>query len=121
PVTTVGAQVAPAGTAVTQATAVGDDLVVLGVGMLYGEGWQTRVGNPADVVMLQHSGAANDEVLVSTPAALLGVSLDGGSVETVQDGFSGVPAAPVRVGSCEFGAWATSGQNYVRRCGQEAP
>ncbi|WP_426246191.1 Ig-like domain-containing protein [Nocardioides sp. LHG3406-4] len=59
-----------------------------------------------DTGVLQQSGPAADAVLVGTPGGLLSVDLARGETSTVVEGQSGQPAAPVRLGACEYGAWS---------------
>lgn len=64
---------------------------------------------------LQEPSAAGDRLLVGTGTGLLGVPLSGAAPVPIVDGRSGAPAAPIRLGDCEYAAWA-SGTAW-RRCG----
>src|SRR5690606_41659641 len=61
----------------------------------------------ADARLQQPSDAARS-VRVATPSGLVAQPLRGGAA-TVREA-DGVPAAPVRVGACAFGAWAGTGR-----------
>ncbi|MDR1237462.1 MAG: tandem-95 repeat protein, partial [Propionibacteriaceae bacterium] len=70
-------------------------------------------------VVLQEPGPDADHLLLATSTALLSVKLDGSELrqtpasETmVTDGY---PAAPVRLGKCEYAAWGGSAA-YLRQC-----
>ena len=67
---------------------------------------------------LQHNGEAADTVAIAVPSGLVLQPLDGGTARTVAAstaGAEGVPAAPVRVNGCVYGAWSGSAA-YVRDC-----
>src|SRR5690606_254273 len=66
----------------------------------------------ADARLQQPSDAARS-VLVATPSGLVAQPLRGGAA-TVREA-DGVPAAPVRVGACAFGAWSGTGR-VLRDC-----
>ena len=69
--------------------------------------------------LLQQPGPAADAALVATPDALLSVPLGGGEASVVEDGFGGRPAAPVRLGACEYGAWSGGGTVVTACAGSE--
>ncbi|MFE6736607.1 Ig-like domain-containing protein [Microbacterium sp. NPDC057650] len=98
-------------------TAVGETPVVLdaaqGVVMSPG-GFRTEITNADSAVLQQPSGAA-DAVSVATASELMDVPLDGGDVVATSARAQGVPAAPVRVAGCAYGAWGGSGA-FVRDC-----
>ncbi len=71
--------------------------------------------------LLQQPGPAADAALVATPDALLSVPLGGGEASVVEDGFGGRPAAPVRLGACEYGAWSGGGGTVVTACAGSEP
>lgn len=100
---------------IDQLTAVGDEPVVLS-----GSTLRTRhaaVELPGDGLVLQRPGPASSSVLVASRTALLEVPLGGGTVVEHRSGGSGVPAAPVRVDGCGYGAWATRTGSYLQTCG----
>lgn len=99
------------------ATAVGETVVVhdRDAERLVVPGGPTVAGVPARAV-LQRPGPEAEEVLVATPDALLAVRLDDGRVRTVRDGLAGLPAAPVRVGACAYGAWSDGSGTVVVQC-----
>lgn len=69
------------------------------------------VALPADQSpRLQQPGPAADWVLVATRTALLRVGLCDGLVNPVDTGGNGEPASPVRLGGCDFAAWAGAGR-----------
>ncbi len=59
---------------------------------------------------LQQPGPQADWVLVATSTALLRVGLDTGLITPVDTGGNGEPASPVRLGGCDFAAWAGPGR-----------
>lgn len=99
-------------------TAVGTRPVVLdkdaGV-LLASGGFSTPLENAADAVLQQPSGAG-ESVAVATNSQLLTVPFDGGA-EIVErsSGGQGVPAAPVTLKGCTYGAWSESGK-FIRDC-----
>ncbi len=97
-------------------TAVGETPVILD----QATGQLTVVGGARAVVdvgsVLQQPGPDADSVLLETPTALISVNLTTGALETIATVESGSPTAPVRLGTCEFGAWS-GGRGYVSsRC-----
>ncbi len=74
-----------------------------------------------DTGVLQQSGPAADSVLVGTPGGLLSVDLTTGEPTTVVEGQSGQPAAPVRLGACEYGAWSGGLGSVAVACGDGEP
>jgi len=64
---------------------------------------------------LQQPGPAAEAVLVATTKGLLRVKLDSAQVIPVHTETAGAPASPVRLGGCDFGAWAGIGR-VVRSC-----
>ncbi len=70
---------------------------------------------------LQQPGPASSRVLVASDTALVEVPLDGGSPIEHPSNGSGKPAAPVQVGSCAHGAWASAQGSYQRLCDGAAP
>lgn len=98
------------------ATAVGETLVVLSGSTVRTAAGTTSLARWGTDLTLQQPGPAADVVLVATPQALLAVPLAGGDVVETPSGGSGAPAAPVRVGACVHGAWATASGSYLRLC-----
>ena len=99
--------------AIDQVTAVGDEPVALS-----GSRLRTPHGTvdlAGDGLVLQQPGPAASTVLVASRTALLEVPLDGGAVVEHRSGGSGVPAAPVRVDGCAYGAWATRTGSLCKR------
>lgn len=72
----------------------------------------TGAGDP----VLQQPGPAAGSVLVADNDALYQVPLHGGTVATLSRVGSGSPANPVRLGSCDYAAWAGSAAMVVRVC-----
>ncbi|WP_426592499.1 Ig-like domain-containing protein [Cellulomonas sp. McL0617] len=99
---------------VDQLTAVGDQPVSLSgstVHTLHG-----TIDVPGDGLRLQQPGPAASVVLVASTTALIEVPLDGGKIVEHKTAGSGKPAAPVRVGTCAHGAWATGTGSYLQLC-----
>lgn len=95
-------------------TAVGDDAVVLdrsGGRIVLPGGAETFEG--AAEAQLQQPSAASDHVLVATTTGLVSQPLGGGHATTRR--ASGLPAAPVQLGGCAYGAWSQTGQ-VLRDC-----
>lgn len=107
-------------------TAVGSQPVVLetGTGVLHlPQGVKTDLGGSGYV--LQQPGPQATSVLVASRNNLLSVPLDGSSPTQLVSGdqaaaADGVPAQPVLLQDCAYGAWSSSGQ-FVRRCSGSAP
>ena len=59
--------------------------------------------------------------LLATPDSLLAVPLAGGEPTVLADGFGGRPAAPVRLGACQYGAWSGGGGTVVTACDGAEP
>ena len=105
--------------ALDQLTAVGDEPVGLRGSTVVTRHGSVEVGGTG--LTLQQPGPASSRVLVSTETALVEVPLDGGSpIEHPTEG-SGKPAAPVQVGTCAHGAWASATGSYQRLCESAAP
>lgn len=66
---------------------------------------------------IQMGGPHAETALVATTKGLFRVRLDDGSVTQVAGGLSGVPAVPVRLAGCDFGAWTGEQGTMVRVCG----
>ena len=101
-------------------TAVGETPVVLdrANGQLILPDHRVSVPGGADAV-LQQPGPAADSVLVATGSALLRVPLAGGDPQTVVDGVSGAPSAPVALNGCLHAAWAADRARYAVACGTD--
>jgi hypothetical protein len=113
-----------------QVSAVGDQAVVLDTQrnrVMTGSG--TTVELPAKGVQLQQPGPDDPSALVATANSLLSVPLGGGTVtasagggssaNTSKGGASGV-SAPVRLGTCSYGAWSASAR-YLYACDGKKP
>ncbi|WP_188037505.1 Ig-like domain-containing protein [Actinotalea sp. JY-7885] len=100
-----------------QVTAVGDQLVALAGLTVHTPTGSADLSEYGSELVLQQPGPRSDVVLVATGTSLLEVALDGGRVREHETGGSGRAAAPVRVGACALGAWATATGSYVQRCG----
>ena len=96
-------------------TAVGDEPVVLdrtASALVLPDGEVVDLSGGAEA-RLQQPSDEKRSVVVGTPTGLVTQPLGGGAATTrVADG---VPAAPVQVGACIFGAWSGTGQ-VVRDC-----
>jgi hypothetical protein len=100
-------------------TAVGDTVAVLDEGQLgVVGGGASEV--PTDSV-LQQTGPDAASVLVSSGSALLEVGLGSGAVDTLVEGVSGTPTAPVRLGDCVYGAWSGGRGTVATVCGDGEP
>ncbi|RZU62021.1 Ig-like domain-containing protein [Zhihengliuella halotolerans] len=100
-----------------QLTAVGETGVVFDAAsgdVFTSEGKRASVENPANA-RLQAPGPKNDGVAIALDNSLATVGLNGRDVNYEQLDTAGTPIEPVRVGSCTYAAWQTSGQ-YLRYC-----
>jgi hypothetical protein len=104
-----------------QVTAVGDEPVVLDTKanrVIKRDGSTLEL--PAKGLRIQQAGDADPSVLVATASSLLSVPLGGGDVvahpagATTTGGTAAV-SAPVRLGSCSYGAWSGSAR-YLYVC-----
>ncbi|WP_308492628.1 Ig-like domain-containing protein [Microbacterium terrisoli] len=68
--------------------------------------------------VLQQPSQAEDAVAIATASGLVRVPLDGSAPAVRDAGGTGIPAAPVRLNGCTYGAWAGSGR-FVRDCAAE--
>ena len=92
--------------------AVGDTAVVLDKAgrVLAGK----KVVSLGDGVQLQQDGPGDGEVLVATADALEAVSIGSGDRRVVHKAEWGEePGRPVRLGSCDWQVWSTSGSAHV--------
>ncbi|MBH0010319.1 Ig-like domain-containing protein [Salinibacterium sp. SWN1162] len=69
-------------------------------------------------VVLQAASAGGERVLIGYSNGVLSVPLSGAAAVGLATGQSGIAAAPLRLGDCEYAAWS-SGQNW-RRCPTDA-
>ncbi|MFC7025099.1 Ig-like domain-containing protein, partial [Promicromonospora thailandica] len=99
-----------------QVSAVGDQPVVLDLstGTLVLPGGDTVPVEDGAQAVLQQPSAASDVVAIGIPQGLVTQPLGGGT-PTKQTRPVGVPAAPVQLGGCVYGAWSRSGQ-VLRDC-----
>ena len=67
--------------------------------------------------VLQQPGPSASSVLVGARDGLLSVDLATGEVTTVAGDVGGEPAEPVRLGDCQYGAWAGGTGAVVTSCG----
>lgn len=77
-------------------------------------GFRTEISG-ADSAVLQYASAATDAVTVATASQLLDVPLDGSEPQIMNVGGEGMPATPVSLLGCSYGAWAGS-STFVRDC-----
>ncbi len=100
-------------------TAVGSTPVVLDStnGVLYTPDRVVQVPD-AKGGILQQAGAANDQVLIATPTALVSQPLDG-SASVLTTVAEGAPSAPVWLDGCGYAVWSGSAA-YVRDCPETA-
>ncbi|HZU92501.1 MAG TPA: Ig-like domain-containing protein [Microbacterium sp.] len=69
--------------------------------------------------MLQQASEQTDAVSLATPSALVRVPLDGAEPTQTSAGGEGLPAAPVWLRGCTYGAWAGTG-TFIRDCPGDA-
>lgn len=100
-----------------QVAAVGTSLVALDAeaGSVFLEGGRTASVAPDRLAKLQESGPAAAGVLVATSKDFERVELASGTVTRLDSSGDGAPARPVRLGGCDFAAWAGAG-HYARAC-----
>ena len=99
-----------------QVTAVGDQLVALAGRTLHTPRGSVDLSAYGEGLTLQQPGPRATSVLVASRTALLEISLDGTKVHEHETGGTGRPAAPVVVGACGHGAWASATGSYVQLC-----
>ncbi len=103
-------------------TTVGTDAVVFdaSTGTVYLPGGGAAEIPEAEGGVVQASGPASDDLLISSESALIRQPLGGGQATVVQtSGEPGTPAAPVFLNGCAYAAWAGSGA-YLRDCSGDA-
>nr|WP_210767716.1 fibronectin type III domain-containing protein [Cellulomonas humilata] len=98
-------------------SAVGDEPVVLSGSTVRTLGGSTELDG--DELTLQLAGPQSSRALVASRTALLEVPLGGGDAVVHETAGSGAPAAPVQVGRCAHGAWASPVGSYVQLCDDE--
>jgi len=104
-----------------QLSAVGDTAVVFddtSGELVTSEGGKATLENAANA-RIQAPGPDSDNVAIALDQSLATVSLSGKDTNYEQVDTAGTPIAPVRVGSCTYAAWQTSGE-YVRFCDDPA-
>jgi len=74
------------------------------------------VTNQSSDVVLQQSGPSASSVLVATSTSLYAVPFRGGPPTLLASAPAGVPAAPVRLDGCAYGAWAGSPGHAAQVC-----
>lgn len=119
-VTDAGTLEGAAGVEPEAVTAVDGTLVMLADGTLHGDGWTTDLVDGAAPV-LQQPSTSGTSVAVGTTTHLLEVDLRSGDVAVTPTSGQGTPAAPVRLGDCLYGAWASPTGSYLVRCGDDEP
>jgi hypothetical protein len=67
--------------------------------------------------VLQQPGPSASSVLVGARDGLLSIDLATGEVSTLAGDVGGEPAEPVRLGDCQYGAWAGGTGAVVTSCG----
>jgi len=103
-------------------TSVGTQAVVFdaATGTVYLPGGGTAVIPEAEGGVVQASGPASDDLLISSDRALIRQPLSGGQATIVQtSGEPGTAAAPVFLNGCAYAAWSGSG-TYLRDCSGDA-
>ncbi|MDE0545143.1 Ig-like domain-containing protein [Microbacterium sp. C7(2022)] len=98
-------------------TAVGDTAVVLDAAsgsVITSRGLRAEIGASDDAV-LQYASAQSDAALVATSDALVRVPFDGSDPVEIPAGANGIPAAPVSLLGCAYGAWSASAM-FIRDC-----
>lgn len=104
-----------------QIAAVGTEAVVYDevLGLLILPDKRTKQVTAAVTGRLQQSGPEAPGVLLALPEGLLRIGLADGMSTQVAKGVGTVPAAPVRLLGCDFGAWAGAPTTVVRACAEE--
>ncbi|SDD43163.1 Fibronectin type III domain-containing protein [Sanguibacter gelidistatuariae] len=120
-VSEVGSLKDAAGVVPEEVTAVGDTLVMRAGSRLYGDGWTRDFADQGASLVLQQTGPGSRVVLAATTTRLLSIDLDKGSSSAIETKGNGLPARPVALGACIYGAWASTTGNYVSQCGGADP
>ncbi|WP_341358131.1 Ig-like domain-containing protein [Georgenia sp. M64] len=130
PTEPLGVEPAELADAETQASVVGEEVVVLtrtaeGDVSLLVPGEEPRdltgLGLDTSRVVLQQPGEAATDVALATADALVRVPLAGGEPVVLRAPVAGEPAAPAVVGGCVHAAWAGGEPHYLVQCGDGAP
>ncbi|PUA81698.1 hypothetical protein C7S10_06395 [Nocardioides currus] len=104
---------------VTSVTAVGETAVTLDEAT----GALSVIGGPSATMpaesVLQQPGPDADSVLVANPGGLLRVDLETGKATIVDEGRTGVPVEPVRLGACSYAAWSGGIGSVTVQCGDD--
>ncbi|HCJ55736.1 Ig-like domain-containing protein [Glutamicibacter arilaitensis] len=82
--------------------------------LITSEGDSASIENPANA-KIQSPGPETQKVAIALDQSLATVSLSGKDINYEQLETAGTPIQPVRVGSCTYAAWQTSGE-YLRFC-----
>ncbi len=102
----------------TAVTTVGERIVTLDAS----SGQLSVLAGPSvklpEAGVLQQPGPTAGEVLVATHTELLGIDLDSGGQRVIATA-NGIPAEPVRLGACAYGAWAQGRGAVAVQCGSE--
>jgi hypothetical protein len=109
----------PAVTSIELST-VGPHVVVLDAAagtVSIDRGAPVSLGGVTPGARLQQPGPDAKDVMVATAKGLYAVPVAGGPPTAVYAGASGAPAAPVRLGTCVYSAWAGNPGQVVKRCG----
>ncbi len=101
---------------IDQLAAVGDTPVVLSGTRLRTLATTVDLARYGTDLVLQQTGPDAESVLVASTTALLEITLGTGAVTEHPTGGAGTPAAPVRLDTCGYGAWASSARNYLQTC-----
>ncbi|WP_237841889.1 Ig-like domain-containing protein [Cellulosimicrobium cellulans] len=98
-----------------EVTAVGDEPVVLdrSASQLVLPGGKTVALEDGAEARLQQPSAGSENVVVATATGLVTQPLKGG--DALRRAAEGRPGAPVQLGACTYGAWASTGQ-VIRDC-----
>ncbi|WP_255365230.1 Ig-like domain-containing protein, partial [Cellulosimicrobium sp. I38E] len=98
-----------------EVTAVGDEPVVLdrSASQLVLPGGKTVALEDGAEARLQQPSAGSQNVVVATTTGLVTQPLKGG--DALRRAAEGRPGAPVQLGACTYGAWASTGQ-VIRDC-----
>lgn len=120
PLTPIAAPVVAVQSPSIDITTVGDTPVILdrGTGQVVVPGRRVVVAQ-GDQGILQQTGPDAEAVLIATPSALVRVPLADGDPQTVVDGMSGRPSAPVALQGCAHAAWAADRSVYAVSCGSD--
>ncbi|MGM1017062.1 MAG: Ig-like domain-containing protein [Actinomycetota bacterium] len=73
----------------------------------------------AETAVLQQTSAETAAVTIANESDLVTVPFDGSEPQLKSSGGQGVPAAPVSLSGCTYGAWAGSAK-FVRDCASDA-